>query len=38
MTREKTKKNEIKYICKNCNYITFKKTDYNGQKTLQKKK
>jgi hypothetical protein len=29
MTTEKTKKNEIKYICKNCNYITFKKTDYN---------
>ena len=23
------KKNEIKYICKSCNYISFKKTDYN---------
>jgi hypothetical protein len=29
MTTEKTKKNEIKYYCKSCNYVSFKKTDYN---------
>jgi hypothetical protein len=29
MTTEKTKKNEKKYICEKCNFITVKKTDYN---------
>ena len=29
MTTEKTKKNEIKYFCEMCNFISFKKTDYN---------
>ena len=29
MTTEKTKKNEINYFCKKCNYMSFKKTDFN---------
>jgi len=29
MTTEKTNKNEKKYICDLCNYISYKKTDYN---------
>ena len=29
MTTEKTNKNEKKYICDLCDYISFKKTDYN---------
>ena len=29
MLTEKNEKNEKKYECKLCNYITFKKTDYN---------
>ena len=29
MLTQKTKKNEINYICESCNYITCKKTDFN---------
>jgi hypothetical protein len=29
MLTKKTKKNEINYICESCNYVTYKKTDYN---------
>ena len=28
MTTEKTKKNEKKYLCENCDYYTYKKTDF----------
>jgi len=38
MTTEKTKKNEKKYICNNCDFSTSKKTDFDRHTATQKHK
>jgi hypothetical protein len=38
MATEKTKKNELKYVCENCHFVTCKKTDFDRHNTTLKHK